>query len=313
MSPVPVGIHAGGGAGAPWHGGRDLERTRRNGTGPRGPARTRRHPACGHPAHRHQPRPRHRAPRGRRRRPRADRRPLRRHHHRRRRRAAPRLRDRRFHGRRAPRNGGVARPTAAVRATARACPRRCGCRTSTPGSVPSAARRFRFPAAPSRRRRCATGGWRPAASTSAARRAGSPTRTRRCWCCSPSRPPRRSPTPARTARSNGPGRISRPWSRPAPWASWCSTPRAARRCRSTGRRGASWRGWACRTPPWSGCVRRWSAGAAMGARRRSAPSATPRRCGPRRSRYSPPTGRACGRCSTPRRSALPRAQLNGWW
>ncbi len=54
-------------------------------------------------------------------------------------------------------------------------------------------------------------------------------------------------------------------------------------------------------------------GAAMGASRRSAPSATPRRCGPRRSRYSPPTGRACGRCSTPRRSALPRAQLNGWW
>ena len=42
------------------HGGRDLERTRGNGAGAPGPARTRRHPARGRPARRRQPQPRQR-------------------------------------------------------------------------------------------------------------------------------------------------------------------------------------------------------------------------------------------------------------
>ena len=85
---------------------------------------------------------------------------------------------------------------------------------------------------------------------------------------------------------------------------------ATRRCRATGRRGASWRGWTCRTAPPNRCVMRWSAGAATGARSRSATSATPRRCAPRRSRYSPPAGRGA---DAARRHAdpLPRGLVPG--
>ena len=48
----------------------------------------------------------------------------------------------------------------------------------------------------------------------------SPTRTRRCWCCSRRRRPRRSPTPARTATSGAPAATSRPSWTPRRSAWW---------------------------------------------------------------------------------------------
>ena len=60
-------------------------------------------------------------------------------------------------------------------------------------------------------RRCATGARTSATSSSATRRAAgrSPTRTRRCWCCSPRRPRPRSPMRARIAASSARGATSR--------------------------------------------------------------------------------------------------------
>ena len=73
--------------------------------------------------------------------------------------------------------------------------------------------------------------------------------------CSHSRR-RPSPTPVRTATSGAPGSTWRRRSRPRPSASWCSTPRPARRCPSTGRRSASWRSCARRAVQSNG-LRRW--------------------------------------------------------
>ena len=65
-----------------------------------------------------------------------------------------------------------------------------------------------------------------ATSFSARRRAGgsSRTRTRRSWCCSPRRRRWRSPTPARTATSSGPGPTWKPWSIPLRSGWWSSMP-----------------------------------------------------------------------------------------